>query len=100
MAVKAGNNGFAARHCYIIESPTVKGTFSFRIPLKHIFGFCKDYNKIGYGLTHSLALVRKTDDDAIFRDVAGKFTLDKISLFIPHIIHADVEKFSIYKTTE
>ena len=27
-AVKAENNGFAARHAYLIQSPTVKGTFS------------------------------------------------------------------------
>ena len=38
-AVKADNNGFAARHAYLIQSPTVKGTFSFRISMKHIFGF-------------------------------------------------------------
>ena len=31
-AAKADNNGFAARHAYLIQSPTVKGTFSFRIP--------------------------------------------------------------------
>ena len=41
-AAKADNNGFAARHSYLIQSPTVKVTFSFRIPLKHIFGFCED----------------------------------------------------------
>ena len=49
-AAKADNNGFAARHAYLIQSPTVKGTFSFRIQLKHIFGFCEDYDKIVYGL--------------------------------------------------
>ena len=39
-AAKGDNNGFAARHAYvIIQSQTMKGTFSFRIPLKHIFGF-------------------------------------------------------------
>ena len=65
-AVKADNNGFTARHVYLIQSPTVEGTFSFRIPMKHIFGFCEDYDKIVYGLKHNLTLVRKTDDDAIF----------------------------------
>ena len=69
-AAKAKNNGFAVRHAYFIQSPTVRGTFSFRIPLKHIFGFCEDYDKIVYGLKHSLTLVRKTDDDAIFRGAA------------------------------
>ena len=29
-AAKADNNGFAARHAYLIQSLTVKGTFSFR----------------------------------------------------------------------
>ena len=78
-ATKADNNEFAARHAYLSQSPTVKGTFYFRIPLKHIFGFCEDYEKIVYALKHSLTLVRKTDADAIFRGS---------------------EKFSIYKTIE
>ena len=68
--------------------------------MKHIFGFCEDYDKIVHVLKHSLTLVRKTDDDAIFRGAAagsGKVSLDKISLFMPHVIPADAEKFSIYK---
>ena len=67
-AAKIDNNRFAARHAYLIQSPTVKGTFSFRTPLKHIFGFCENYDKILYGLKHSLTLGRKIDDDAIFRE--------------------------------
>ena len=96
-AIKADNNGFAARHAYLIRSSTVKGTFSFRIPKKHIFGFCEDYDKIVYGLKHNLILVRKTDDDAFFRGVAagaGKVSLDKISWFMPHVILAYAEKFT------
>ena len=102
-AAKANNNGFAARHAYLIQSPTVKGTFSFRIPMKSIFGFCEDYDKIVHGLKHNLTLVRKTDDDATFRGAAagaGKVSLDKISWFMPHVILADAETFSIYKTIE
>ena len=77
--------------------------FIFRIPLKHIFGFCEDYDKIVYGLKHRLTLVRKTDDDAIFRGAAAgpeKVSLDKMSWFMPHVISANAEKFSIYKTIE
>ena len=48
-AAKADNNRFAARHGYLIQSSTDKGTFSFRNPLKYIFGFCEDYDKIVYG---------------------------------------------------
>ena len=54
-----------------------------------------------YGLKHCLTLVRKTDDDAIFRAAAAddeKVSLGKISFFMPHVIPADTEKFSIYKT--
>ena len=71
--------------------------------MKHIFGSCEDYDKIVYGLKHNLTLVRKTNDDAIFRGAAadaGKVSLDKISWFMPYIIPADAEKFSIYKTME
>ena len=66
--------------------------------MKHIFGFCEHYDKIVHSLKHNLTLVRKTDDDAIFRGAAagaGKVRLDKISWFMPHVIPADTEKFSI-----
>ena len=56
-----------------------------------------------YGLKHSLTIVRKTDDDAIFRGAAAdaeKVSLDKISWFMHHVIPADAETFSIYKTIE
>ena len=102
-AAKADNNGYGARHAYLIQLPTVKGTFSFRIPMKNIFGFCENYDKIVYGLKHSLTLVRKTDDDAIFRGAAagvGKVSRDKISWFILHVIPADAQKFFIHKTIE
>ena len=67
-AAKVDNNGLAARHAYLIQSPTIKGTFSFRIPMKHIFCFCEDYDKIVYGLKHNLTLVKKTDDDAFLEE--------------------------------
>ena len=56
-----------------------------------------------YGLQHNLTIVRKTDDGAIFRLAAagaGKFSLDKMSLLMPHVIPADVENCFIYKTIE
>ena len=65
-AAKADNIGFATRHAYLIQSSTIKDKFSFRIPLKDIFSFCENYDKILYGLKHSLSLVRKTDGDTIF----------------------------------
>ena len=70
--------------------------------MKHIFGFCENYDKIVYGLNQSLTLVRKTDY-ANFREVAagaGKVSLDKISWFMPDIIHSDAEMISICKTID
>ena len=55
-ANSANNTGFQIRQSYLIQSPDPKGTFSFRIPLKHIFGFCEDYDKNVYGLKQCLTL--------------------------------------------
>ena len=86
------NNGFKIRQEYIIKNSDPRGSFSFKFPLKHIFRFCGDYDKIVYGLKHALTLTRNNDNDAIFRDNgvdAGKITLSKISWFMPHVTPAD-----------
>ncbi|XP_065650458.1 uncharacterized protein LOC136078604 [Hydra vulgaris] len=86
--VIAENTGFAARQGYLIQKPTAKGTFSFCVPLKHIFGFCDDYDKVIYGFKHTIILTRKSDDDAIFRGAtvaAGKVDLQRVTLFMPHV---------------
>ena len=107
------NAGFKIRHDYIIKSPNHKGTFSFKIPLTHIFGFCVDYDKVVYGLKHTLTLTRNDDSDAIFKTnanngaappvddvVDGKVVLSKISWFMPHVTPADKDKMEIYKIIE
>ena len=54
-----------------------------------MFGFCKDYDKVIRGFTHTLILIRNDDHDAIFRD-AGidlvKITLSKVSWFMPDVV--------------
>jgi len=97
------NNGLVARQQYIIQKPDPKGTFSFRVPLKHIFGFCDDYEKVVYGFKHQLTLVRKGDNDAIFRAAAadaGKVVLSKLSWYMPHVTPNLQEKLALYKTIE
>lgn len=98
------NYGFELRHQILIKYPDPKGTFSFRIPLKHIFGFAEDYNKIIYGFKHQLTLYRKSDDnDAIVKNAdaaAGKIILDKLTWFLPHVLPADIEKMRLYKIIE
>ena len=103
-----GNVGFSVRRHYIFASDPV-GTFSFRIPLKHIFGFCGDYDKIVYGLKHNLTLTRNNDNDAIYRNdndtagaamVDGRVILTEISWFMPHVTPADQYKMELYKIIE
>ena len=103
-----GNAGFALRRYYIFSSVPA-GSFSFRIPLKHIFGFCEDYDKIVYGLKHNLTLTRNNNNDAIYRNatdtagaamVAGRVILTDIFWFMPHVTPADQYKMELYKIIE
>ena len=109
------NVGFGIRQLYIIQKPDPKGTFSFRVPLKHIFGFCDDYDKVVYGFKHQLTLVRKGDTDAIFKTGAvaavgdvpaipepddGKVVLTKLPWYMPHVSPNLQEKLTLYKTIE
>ena len=100
----AQNVGWNIRRKYIInDNVNPKGSFSFKIPLKHIFGFCEDYDKVVYGFKHAFILTRSGDHEAIFRDGgvdAGKITLSKVSWFIPDVIPADKDKMELYKIIE
>ena len=57
--------------------------------MKHIFGFCADYDKVVYGMTQILILARNDDIDAIFRANAadeGRVTLDNVSWPFPIVM--------------
>ena len=107
------NNGYAYRRYFILGETNPLGSFSFRIPLKHIFGFCEDYDKVVYGLKHTLTLTRNDDSDAIFKTdataggppavdtvVNGRVVLNKIAWFMPHVTPADKDKMELYKIIE
>ena len=50
--------------------------------MQHIFGFMDDYSKVTYEMRHTLQLIRKDDNDALFRAAgvdAGKVVLSKIA---------------------
>ena len=102
-ANKFDNLGFNLRQDYIIAKPQPIGAFSFKIPLKHIFGFCEDYSKIIYGMKQTLIFTRDNDNNVIFRANgvdAGKVTLNRISWYMPKVIPADKEKMDIFKIIE
>ena len=109
------NAGFKVRHDYIFGKADGDvnpiGSFSFRIPLKHIFGFCEDYDKVVYGLKHTLTLTRDSNNTAIHKffddDGAGndrlglgQVLLSDIIWFMPHVMPADEDKMKLYKIIE
>ena len=109
------NAGFKVRHDYIFGKVDGDvrpiGSFSFRIPLKHIFGFCEDYDKVVYGLKHTLTLTRDNNNTAIYkffdddgagndRFALGQVILSDITWFMPHVIPADEDKMKLYKIIE
>ena len=111
-AANNNNVGFDVRRKYIFGSNPV-GKFSFKIPLKHIFGFCEDYDKVVYGLKHTLTLTRNNNNNAIFKTdgqgggppvvdnvVDGQVILNKITWFMPHVMPADEDKMKLYKIIE
>ena len=103
LADLTNNVGFKNRQNYIITQSEDKGTFSFCISLKHIFGFCDHYDKVLYGFKHTLTLNRKGNDEAIFRlaaTAAGKVELSKLSLFMPHVTTSVLARNNLYKVIE
>jgi hypothetical protein len=80
------NKGFAARKSFLFSSDPL-GCFEFNIPLSHIFGFA-EYQKVIYGMKHSLTLTRGSDNQALYRSGAatnGKVDISNISWFMPQI---------------
>ena len=50
--------------------------------MRHVFGFTDDYTKVTYGMPDKLQLIRKYDNDALFRTAAadaGKVVLSKLA---------------------
>ena len=104
VAIDEKNSGFTIRQAYIIQHPEPKGSFSFSLPLEHWSGFCEDYDKVTYGMRHTLTLTRTTDDnDAIFRlnaVHAGKVNITKIAWMMPKVIPSDEMRYKLYKIIE
>ena len=99
-----GDKGWKKRHEYIIGKADPKGSFSFIVELENMFGFAEDYDKVTYGMRHKLTLVRKGDDDAIYRAAAtsapGKVKLSKVAWVMPRVHASDAKKFELYRKIE
>ena len=89
------------RQGYLIRNPNPKGSFQCAIPMRHIFGFVDDCSKVTYGMRDTLQLIRKDDNDALFRTAAagaGKVVLSKLAWSVPIVQPNDVRKVNLYKS--
>ena len=97
------NLGFKTRQNYILGSePDPLGSFQISVPLKRIFGFADDYNKILYGFNHSIILTRSsTDDNALCHPAAGvndgKIVLKNIRWNLPRVVPNDLVKLELMR---
>ena len=76
------NKRFNTRQGHLIRLLNPKGSFQCTTPMRHIFGSVDDYSKVTYGMQ----LIRKDDNDALFRIAAvgaGKVVLSKLAWSVP-----------------
>ena len=102
-AAADANAGWKKRKEFMLSSaPT--GHFSFAVNLGHIFGFAEDFDKVVFGLRHSLQLNRKADsNDGIFRVNgvdAGKIKISRVSWWMPRVLPSQFEGFRLTKLLE
>ena len=67
--------------------------------MRHVFGFTDDYTKVTYGMRDTLQLIRKDDNDVLFRTAgagAGKVVVFKLAWVIPIVQPNDVLKVNLY----
>ena len=97
----AANTGSAVPQRFLIQIPDSKGSFQCAIPMRHIFDFADDYTKVTYGMRDTLQLIRKNDNDALFRTAAagvGKVELSKLAWVVLIVQPNDVLKVNMYKS--
>lgn len=76
--------------------------YTFILPLKFIFGFCEDYNKILLNAKHELILIRNRTDVCAYTATAEAFNIKvtKIQWKIQHVQLSDYAKLSMLKYLE
>ena len=67
----ANNIGFYTGQGYLTRNPDSNGRFQCAVPMRHIFGFVDAYSKVTFGMRDTLQLIRKDDNDALFRTAAA-----------------------------
>lgn len=83
------------------ENTIAAQTYNMILPLRFIFGFCDDFNKIVLNSKHELILTRHRSNLNMYIGDAAlnlEFTVNKIVWKIPHISLNDEAKLSMLRT--
>lgn len=81
---------------------TPDNTYRLMIPLKFVFGFCDDYDKVVLNSKHELIMVRNRIDTGAYisNKDSWKFDMIKVQWKIPHVTLSDQSKLSMLRTIE
>ncbi|XP_031639727.1 uncharacterized protein LOC116351727 [Contarinia nasturtii] len=86
------------------EVDILQTTYSLILPLRFIFGFCDDYNKIILNSKHELIIIRNRIDSGLCSSESDsevfKFNVTKIHWKIPHIKLSDEGRLLTLKSIE
>ena len=101
------NMGWFIRRKPIIDA---EGNFQVAIPLCRVFGFAEDYQKVIYGLNHSVVFTKGTDsNNALYTkpgtglntaSVKGNVVLKLMRWVIPRVDPSDVAKYALLQQIE
>lgn len=77
-------------------------TYRLIIPLRFLFGFCDDYNKVVVNSKHELVMIRSHTDANVYiaKDDILKFNISKIQWKVPIVTLSNHAKMTMLKTIE
>lgn len=77
-------------------------TYRLTIPLKFLFGFCEDYQKVLVNGKHDLILIRDSSDSNVYiaPEDSLAFEIERIHWKIPHIVLSDHAKMQMQRTID
>lgn len=102
IACKTSDTSSLASLKWLSEQPVLDQTYRVTIPLKFLFGFCEDYNKVVVNSKHDLILMRANTDTNVYiaSDDSIRFNILRVHWKMPHVTLSDRTKPQIQRTID